>query len=340
MIHSKQKDNLAKGKIAALLVVSIITLWGCSKDDDSEDLGNWVTSVTFDGVARSRAASFVIGNKGYVGTGYDGDDYLNDFWEFDINQGYWSQKANFPGVPRSSAVGFAIGSNGYIGTGYDGNLELKDFYKYNPASDTWTPIADFAGDKVRRSAVGFSSDNYAYVGCGYDGVNDKKDFWRYDPGTDSWTELFGFGGNKRRDAVTFRINNTVYLASGISNAANLKDFWGFDLTSETWTKLRDIYENDDDGNTDDYTIIRSSAVGFTLGNYGYVCTGVSYNTTWEYNPATDYWIRKTTFEGANRQDAIALSNGQRAFVALGRAGNVYLDDMYEFKPFDEQQDDD
>lgn len=340
-MNKKEKEVLKrKGMFFLLFAVVSLTILGCSEDDEDEDLGNWITSSTFDGIARSRATSFVIGNKGYVGCGYDGDDYLNDFWEFDINAGYWVQKADFPGVERSLATGFSIGNYGFIGTGYDGTTELKDFYKYDSTTDTWTPIADFGQNKFRRSAIGFSSDTHGYVGCGYDGINDKKDFWRYNPTDDTWTELFGFGGNKRRDAASFRINDKIYFGTGTSNGVNLSDFWSFDLNTESWTKLSDIYDTDDNSYDDDYTIMRANAVGFTLGNFGYICTGNGNATTWEYNPLTDRWTQKTTFEASNRADGNAISNGQRAFVVLGRSGNLYLDDMYEFKPFDEQVDND
>ena len=329
------------GKINYLvLIIATLTLIGCNPDDDDEedDLGNWLTSSTFDGIARSSSSSFVIGDKGYVGTGYDGDDYLNDFWEFNIDGGFWVQKANFPGSERSATSSFSIGNYGYMGVGYDGTDEKSDFYKYDPSTNTWQQIANFA--TTRRGAVSFSSNTHGYLGCGYDGTNDKKDFWKYDPTTNTWTELFGFGGNKRRDGITFRIDNKVYMGTGKSNGIDLKDFWSFDLTSDTWTRLRDISVNDDDDNTDEYAILRSNGVGFSIGNLGYVATGASNSGTFEYNPQTDYWTRKTGLEAISRQDAVAISNGQRAFVLLGRSGNLYLDDMYEFKPQDEQVDDD
>ncbi len=334
------QKNVVKGCMA-LLLIGAMGISGCNSDDDDEDLGNWMTATTFDGVARSSASSFVIGNKGYVGTGFDGDDYLKDFWEFDFDGGYWVQKASLPGVERSSAAAFAIGNYGYLGTGYDGTNELSDFYKYDPAGNAWTQIANLGGSNniTRRKSIAFSSDTYGYVGCGYDGTNDKKDFWKYKPDTNTWEEMFGFGGNKRRDAITFKINDKVYVGTGKSNGVDLRDFWSFDLNSETWTKLHDIDENDDD-NSLSYSIIRSNAVAFSLGNLGYVCQGTAYSTTWEYDPDTDLWEKKTSLEATSRQDATALSNGQRAYVLLGRSGNLYLDDMWEFKPFDEQVDND
>jgi N-acetylneuraminic acid mutarotase len=340
MVLIEKKTLKEKLMIGIVLLIATVSIMSCNKDDDEEDedLGNWRTAATFDGAPRSSAIGFVINNKGYVGTGYDGDNYLNDFWEFNIEGGYWVQKASFPGVARSSASSFAVNNFGYVGVGYDGSNELKDFYKYDTETNTWTPIADFGGGKFRRGAVAFNSNTNGYLGCGYDGVNDKKDFWKYDPNIDSWTELFGFGGNKRRDAVTFKINDKVYLGTGKSNGLNLIDFWSFNLNTDTWTKLRDIDENDNEDG-DDYTIVRSNAAAFSIGNLGYICLGTN-SGTWEYNPVDDYWTRKTNFEATNRQDPIALSNGQRAFVALGRSGNLYLDDMLEFKPFEEQVDND
>ena len=330
-----KKRMLHKNLIPAIILFLSTLFVGCS-DDDSEDelLGNWLKSSTFDGIPRSSCVSFVINNKGYVGTGYDGTNYLNDFWEYNIEEGFWIQKADFPGVKRSFATGFSIGSNGYIGTGFDGFTQLYDYYKYDSQTNTWNQIADFAEGNPRTSAIAFSSDTNGYVGCGYDGINDKKDFWKYDPTLDSWTQIFGFGGEKRRNGTAFRINNYAYIGTGKSNGVNITDFWKINLDNDNWTKLTSLTDNDD------YSIVRSNAVSFALGNYGYICQGTSNGTTWEYNPTNDQWTKKTTFEGINRQDAVAFSNGDRAFVLLGRSSNLYLDDMFEFKPFDTQEDDD
>ncbi|MFP9112636.1 Kelch repeat-containing protein [Flavobacterium sp. RHBU_3] len=311
------------------LAGSLVT--SCGSDDDTT-LGNWVTSTVFDGAPRSSAFVFTIDNYGYAGTGYDGDDYLNDFWRYNISGGYWEQLADFPGAARSSATSFAIGANGYVGTGYDGINYLKDFYKYDTAAGSWTAISEYPGT-ARRGAIGFSSTSNGYVGTGYDTTGDKKDFFKYDPVADSWTELYGFGGNKRHNGSTFTIGTQVYLGLGSSNDINQKDFWVFDTGSESWTRLRDLDYKDS------YAISRTNATAFAMGSYGYVCGGDK-TSTWEYDPSTDLWKQKTQFEGASRQDAIAIYNGTQAFVALGKYGNSYYDDMWEFKPFDAKDLDD
>ena len=77
-----------------------------------------------------------IGNKGYIGTGYDDNPspyYYKDFWEYDSTLNTWTQKADFGGTARVGAVGFFIGSKGYIGTG---SWDTKDFWEYEPPDTT------------------------------------------------------------------------------------------------------------------------------------------------------------------------------------------------------------
>ena len=327
-----------KSAIKLLYLGAVLALFSsCNNDDDDDDSGNWVKKSTFNEEARSSSSAFTIGNIGYMGSGYDGSDYYNDFWSYNMDTNSWQQLSDFPGEERSSATAFVIGNDGYMGTGYNGdtNEELSDFYKYNVDTNTWTSIADFAGT-ARYGAVGFGSDTYGYLGTGYDG-SDKKDFWRYNPGTDSWEEIYGFGGDKRRDGVTFTIDNEVYLVTGISNGIYEVDFWSFNLDSEVWTQHTDVDDDDDD------YIYRSNAVAFTIDGKGYVACGDysgSISTVYEYVPSSDSWEEKTAFENYARRDAIAFTDGSRAFVALGRNGTLYLDDNMEFFPDAEQDDDD
>ena len=320
-----------------LMLTGMVTLAfaSCSSDDDFER-GNWQERSVFDGVPRSNVAGFTIGNFGYMGTGYDGDDYLNDFWQYDIENDYWVQKADFPGTARSSAKGFNLDGMGYVGTGYDGDFELADFWQYNPGSNVWTQKADFGGGE-RRAVTAFSGSGYGYMGTRYDGDNDRKDFWKYDPASDSWIELVGFGGDKRRDATAFTINSTVYFGTGVSNGLYLTDFWSFNTATDTWSRLTDLDEEDD------YAITRSNAVSFSIDGLGYIVSGYlggAIGSTWEYDPLTDEWEDITSLEATARQDAISFTTGTRGIIALGRSGSLYLDDSYELFPQDEYDDED
>ncbi|CAH8284029.1 galactose oxidase-like protein [Mariniflexile fucanivorans] len=328
---------MKNSKTLLILIISMasLTFTGCSSDDDT-DRGNWQERSVFDGTPRSNSISFTIGNFGYMGTGYDGDDYLNDFWQYNIEGNYWVQKADFEGVARSSASGFAIDEKGYVGVGFDGDDELGDFWEYNPTTNEWTQKADFGGG-VRRAAVEFGINGKGYIGTGNDGDNDKKDFWKYDPIADSWSELVGFGGEKRIDATTFTINDKVYLGTGVNNGLYKVDFWEFDPTTEVWTRKNDLDEDDD------YSVVRSNAVGLTIGGLGYIATGYyggAVGSIWEYDPTLDEWEEISDLEATVRQDAVAFSNGSRGFVLMGRTGSLYLDDIYELFPLDDYDDED
>lgn len=321
-----------------LIVLSIISIGtACSTDDDGDyERGNWVARSVFDGVPRSNAVGFAINGNGYMGTGYDGDDYMNDFWEYNIEGNYWVQKADFPGTPRSAAIGFAIDDKGYVGTGYSGTQDLDDFWEFDPNTNTWTQKEDFLGG-VRRGAVGFGINGMGYIGTGYDGNNDRKDFYKYNPTLDEWTELVGFGGDKRRFATAFTIDNLAYIGTGVSNGLYKTDFWEFNPETQVFTSKNSLNADDD------YNIARSNAVSFSLKGLGYIATGYNggvVSTTWEYTPTTDTWEEITSLEGTSRQDATGFSTGERGFVHMGKSGSLYLDDIYELFPQQEYKEED
>ncbi|MDI1256663.1 MAG: kelch repeat-containing protein [Flavobacterium sp.] len=331
--------NRLKKLLVLSLVLNGFVFTACNRDDDEDELkGNWLQKSSFDGPARSNTASFIIDNLVYVATGYTGDDYLKDLWVYNSEGDFWEQKADFIGVKRSSASAFELNGKGYVGLGYDGTNRLKDFYEYNPANDTWTQKADFIGTP-RYGAVGFQVAGKAFFGTGYDG-NFLKDFYQYDPVANTWSVSNGFGGNKRRNATVFVIEDKAYLGTGTNNNVNQIDFWEFNGTTEVWTKKRDIDAGDDGDYNEDYHLIRSNAVSFVIDGLGYLATGDSSTSVWQYNSLTDLWTEKTGLEASGRNDAIGFSVNNRGFVMLGRQGTGYFDDSYEFKPNDEQVDND
>ncbi|MBN2519099.1 MAG: galactose oxidase [Bacteroidales bacterium] len=338
-----RKDHI----IISLVIIVLFVPLSCNDDDEEEEedlIGNWVELSDFEGVPRTDAVGFAIGDKGYLGTGYDGSERLNDFWEYDVSRNTWMQKADFPGAARNGAVGFSTETNGYIGTGYDGSNKLKDFWKYDPVLNTWDSIADFGGS-ARYGAVGFSISNKGYVGTGYDG-NYLKDIWEYDPINNLWTQKVSLGGgvgstgnaSKRKDAVAFVINGKGYLCNGIDNAIYENDFWEYDPETDTWTGKSDISDATDEDFDDDYTIIGINRVAFAINGKGYVATGgqgSAGSEVWEYDPVTDLWEKKTSFEGSGRIEAVSFSIGNRAYVTTGRNGSYYFDDIWAFDPDDE-----
>lgn len=317
--------------------IAASVLYSCNNDDDSTLLGNWIRVSDLDGMPRSNAAAFVVNGKGYMTTGYDGQYYYNDLWEYDPATNNWSQKANFPGVARSSAVGFATDSKGYVGTGYDGSNKLNDFWAYEPNSNSWVQVADFPGT-ARYASVAFSINNLGYVGTGYDG-NELKDFYRYDESTNTWTgtsEINSLGGAKRRNATAFVIDDIAYVGFGTNNGAYEVDFWSYDPSVGTWSRKSDL--------DDDYSgVVRSSTASFVINGKGYVSTGYVSgvtDTTFEYDPNSDSWSQKTSYEGTARQNASSFTINNQGFVLCGNSGSSYFDDIRKFEPSVSQSDED
>ena len=244
----------------------------------------WTQKADFGGAARTSAAGFSIGDKGYIGTGnVPPTSNVKDFWEYDQALNVWTRKADFGGGNRIGAVGFSIGNKGYIGWGINSSANYKDFWEYDPATDIWTKKADFGGT-ARSDVVGFSIGNKGYAGTGlyYNYSNSSstyyKDFWEYDPAKDIWIQKADFGGAARYRAAGFSIGNNGYIGVG-KNSSNQTDFWQYDPDTNAWTKKADFGGGS-----------RVDPAVFVIGYRGYVGTGIAGLATytkdfWEYEPA-------------------------------------------------------
>ncbi|WP_153638575.1 kelch repeat-containing protein [Prolixibacter sp. NT017] len=319
----------------AFLVIASGTLVSCGNSSDSELIGNSVKLSDFEGVSRSDAVGFTIGDRGYVGTGYDGTDRLTDFWAYDPAKNTWIQCADFPGEGRNGAVGFAVGDKGYVGTGYDGIEKLKDFYQYDPSTNTWTQKADFPGT-ARYGAIGFGIDSLGYLGTGYDG-NYLKDMYAYNPTTDTWKHVTSVGGSKRRDAVAFVINGKAYVGTGVDNGIYEDDFWEYDPATDTWTEKNRLSDATAQSFDDDYAMTGSNRVAFAIGDRGFVATGgqgVAGTDIWEYNSSTDLWEQIHDFEGSGRTEAVGFAIGNVGYITTGRSSSYYFDDLWGIHPDD------
>jgi N-acetylneuraminic acid mutarotase len=318
----------------------IIIMPSCKNSDTTTILGDWQVRSEFNGVARSEAVSFTVGDSAYLATGYDGTNRLADVWKYDPALNSWTQKADLPGTPRSSAVGFALNNKGYISTGYDGANSLNDLWQFDPAKNSWERKADFAGSP-RYDAVAFAVMGKGYITTGYDG-NYTKDFWQYNDSTDSWTEMISFTGFKRSGAVAFVYNNKAYVCTGNNNGvtSTVNDVMCYDPTAPAgsyWTAKRPITNVSTDTYDDLYTnITRTNAAAFVIGDTAYIATGNSGSaiaTCWSYDITNDLWYSKTAFENSPREGAVGITVSNRGYIATGRSGNSPFDDIMEFKPW-------
>ena len=100
---------------------------------------SWLPIANIPG-ARGDAASFSIGNFGYVGTGQllpPFNTVLNDFWQYNPASGLWIQKAVYGGVARDESAFCSVANHGYIGLGgLNGNAYYSDWWEYTTDSTT------------------------------------------------------------------------------------------------------------------------------------------------------------------------------------------------------------
>ncbi len=82
---------------------------------------------------------------------------------------------------------------------------------------------------------------------------------------------------------------------------------------------------------------RSGAVGFSIGNRGYIGTGLGagyYNDFWEYDPGSDVWTQKgPIFPVGQEPMPPVFSIGSKGYIGTGSAGGGYYEkDFWEYDP--------
>ncbi|MCB9286820.1 MAG: hypothetical protein H6560_05825 [Lewinellaceae bacterium] len=83
--------------------------------------------------------------------------------------------------------------------------------------------------------------------------------------------------------------------------------------------------------------IRRFAVGFAIGDKGYIGTGSGLGglkkDLWEYDPQTDSWSQKADFGGGERYYAVGFSIGQKGYIGTGLGEDSQpKGDFWEYDP--------
>lgn len=279
------------------------------KYDPTSD--TWTKVADFLGTARSGAVAFSLNGKGYVGTGTDdGLNPLSDFYEFDPTvgtKGKWKQIADLGYSPaqldtnvikRYGAIAFTVKNRAFVGGGHYIS-DLKDLWEYDQVNNLWKTAPSIGGSK-RQNGFVFVINDIAYVGGGTDNGTYARDFYKFDvtllnaDGTGAaWSPLNGLTGKDvngnaiaqprpRELASTFSIGNYGYLTCG-SVGSVVSDTWQYDPSTDTWIQYFSFSNN-----TPVTGAARSSAIGFSVGDFGVLVAGgagnTKYDDCWKFNP--------------------------------------------------------
>jgi len=286
--------------------------------------GTWVRKADFGGTARHSTTAFSIGNKGYMGLGYDGGG-TKDFWEYDPGSDTWTQKADYPFTVYSTMnITFVINGKGYIS-----NRE------YDPGLNIWTTIASL---QTFSGGYSFSIGNYGFCGGGNSFnwgnppyYSNNNSFYKYDPVSDTWTQMAN--GPEVSYAATFTIGDEGFVITGIH--AHFPDDWytdgvtAYNSVTNTWT-YKSVFPGGIRKNANAFSI------SFPFGSRGYVglgydTTGIRFSDFWEYNPNNDSWIQRADFGGGGRVLAAGFSIGNKGYLGTGRdSANNYYNDFWEY----------
>lgn len=250
------------------------------------------TQGSFPGHPRYWGVAFSIGQKGYVGTGFDIDQkYYKDFYEFDPSAAgnKWKKIADYPGPERYGAIAFSINGKGYVGCGISDGNENNDFYEYDPFTNTWKIIEGFGGP-AQYFGASFVINNKAYVVTGLDGKTNVDDFWVFNGDSGVWRPL-NFISNRneslsydddytdivRNGGVGMSANGKGYIACGDGGNAKV---WEYTPETDQWKRKTSI---------ESLMSTRLYPVSFsTSDNRMFVATGLSgsyvLNDLWEFKP--------------------------------------------------------
>lgn len=166
-----------------------------------------------------------------------------------------------------------------------------------------------------------------------DGTCETNDFWQYNTSTGVWTQKAAFAGAARNEAVAFSIGNYGYIGTGRNNTnpngTRYNDLWQYNPTSNSWTQKANFPGT-----------ARADAVGFSVGNKGYIGTGRDisnnyYRDFYAYDPGTNVWSRKADYGGAaTRGYAFGFSIGSYGYLGCGNSiidgTTYYYNDFWQY----------
>jgi N-acetylneuraminic acid mutarotase len=158
----------------------------------------------------------------------------------------------------------------------------------------------------------------------------------------SLTGIGAFGA-----AASFTVNNLAYVGTGLNPLAPTQKLTtlfrytpaaipastpdGFDSAYGSWTQLQAFPGQP-----------RSNAVGFNIGNTGYIGSGLANDGVtaladfYAYNPGTNTWSPIDSLQDEStsypRFDAVAFSFDTTAYVLTGTNGTNYFGDVWRYSP--------
>lgn len=227
--------------------------------------------------------SSVVNGMIYLIGGYDqvSIDFRNTVTMYDPVTDTWTPRAPLQTARADHKSSVANGKI-YVfgGGGSDGFLNTVE--EYDPVANTWTTVGTTDPDSM-ISVSETVNDKIYVLDNSLTGSSTTKEF---DPLTYTWSVMANTPTMRDARSSSSVINGKIYVEGGINYFGEpLAVLEAFDPAANTWTTLSSMPMDSSDSGA----CALNGKLYVSGGYYSY--TGI--NTIFEYDPATDIWLRDT-----------------------------------------------
>jgi len=188
----------------------------------------------------------VYGNSLYFVGGYNGCDYTNDIYKYDITAAQScvidAQGDKFS--PRSALTAVVWKNTMITFGGWNGFTKtwFNDLHEFNFDTNTWRPIkAKGPLPPQRTSHAACQYKNCMYVFAGYSGDKYLNDLWELNLDTHTWRDMTALVRGKKPEArsrfCAAVLGDKMYILGGWNKVNYFDDIHCFNFLNNTWTEL-------------------------------------------------------------------------------------------------------
>ncbi|AGC75563.1 putative exported protein [Nonlabens dokdonensis DSW-6] len=197
----------------------------------------------------------------------------------------------------------------------------------------WLPVTNFPGSP-RAWAATFTIGDRIYIGTGGVNLSFEDDLWEYNTITNTWSQKANFTGLDRTGAVGFSVNGIGYLGLGTCGfQQQCQDIKSYNPQNNQWTSVVNNFPATGVANVSAFTIDNKA---YLLTNGSFAGVGNDSSELWEYTPATNSLIQKTSLPGLPRNRASSFTLNSKGYIAVGfhydGQANANLKDLWEYNP--------
>jgi len=186
-------------------------------------------------------------NKLYLFGGFNGSEWLNDFYALDLGSMYWERVegrgTGLSPTPRFGFVAVVYEGRVVLFGGFDGRSWMKDMYEFDIGRGEWREVNPSGKVPSRRSCPSWCLyGNKVYVFGGFDGLRRMDDLYACDLDTYCWEEIVGTGEKPLpryfHSAVVH--DHRMFVFGGFNGSSRLNDLHSFNLSSRHWERVENI----------------------------------------------------------------------------------------------------